>query len=498
MPASPQSPQTPSSSRTTQDEFSSWIGAIVLASSVILVLIILGCIVGRCLFQKSAEAVFTTGKEPQPEPEDDTSTPLVSQINMVRLEGEDGLVSAMEEGGGAARLFKAPPRRGKPLKSHISADIDDPPSSFRNVISMGTAAEQKARRLVQQYLSDGSSLGTGYSSSVGLGTPRYTSSSDSPSPDTQMMVHGIRDFDVQEQLGNGVHGVVYAARPVNGVGTVALKMWHSTHALSSQEREVRLWAELRHPNLIRYHGLVYVEDKIVGVSMERAEAGDLRVLLEKQGSQDIVTVARWMHQLASGLQYLHQKQLLHRDIKPENIFLSRNPKQQKSEQESEDDSEEGAKQARGKGANADYIIKLGDFGSLRYLNPSMARTILGTPGYLAPEVARGETYSYAADCYSLGVVIYELIAGERPSRSSFNPTATCAAMPLPLESPVRQLVEKLLSAKPSERPSTEHIVRELGTLLATVDTDTHFQSLPPPRSPACPSDGASKAIHSLP
>jgi serine/threonine protein kinase len=111
---------------------------------------------------------------------------------------------------------------------------------------------------------------------------------------------------------------------------------------------------------------------------EYCDGGTLQSALKKQGSFSEQQALSIFRQLLEAFKLLNRFNIMHRDIKPENIFFS-----------------------RGK-------VKLGDFGFCKTLKPGehMAKTMLGSPIYMAPEVLRGESYTMKADIWSLGVVLY--------------------------------------------------------------------------------------------
>ena len=98
-------------------------------------------------------------------------------------------------------------------------------------------------------------------------------------------------------------------------------------------------------------------------------------------------VLEWMAQLVIGIALMHSKNILHRDLKTQNMFLTK-----------------------------DDVIKLGDFGIARVLSntKSRAKTVVGTPYYLSPEIIRSEGYSFKSDIWSLGVLLYEIASLQPP------------------------------------------------------------------------------------
>ncbi|CEP08944.1 hypothetical protein [Parasitella parasitica] len=157
-------------------------------------------------------------------------------------------------------------------------------------------------------------------------------------------------------------------------------------------------------------------------------------------------VLHFLDQLASGLKYLHDQNLIHRDIKPKNIFL-----------------------VPPSAASASKVpdVKLGDFGFAKMLpKTSLAMSVLGSPIYMAPEVLKGEPYNYKADLWSLGVVLYELMTGHTlfQSANMENLRATVDEYKDHIQfgnekyeysTELRDLVRVLLKRHPRERASCE-------------------------------------------
>ena len=197
-----------------------------------------------------------------------------------------------------------------------------------------------------------------------------------------------------EEVGRGGQGVVFRARQKSLNRTVALKVislgqWASETHLKRFRREAEAAASLDHPGIVPIHE-VGERDGQCYFSMQFIEGGQLDEVVRREpmpirGAVELIAkVARTVH-------YAHEHGILHRDIKPGNILLDKNGEPH-----------------------------LTDFGLARLLDTqsSVTRTIdvLGTPSYMAPEQAAGETtkLSKATDVYGLGAVLYQLLTGQPP------------------------------------------------------------------------------------
>jgi serine/threonine protein kinase len=223
-------------------------------------------------------------------------------------------------------------------------------------------------------------------------------------------------------------------------------------------REARLAARLAHPNVVRVFD-VGEDDGRPFIAMEYVEGETLAELVAQRAPLPAAEAARLGTQMCAGLAAAHAAGLVHRDVKPQNLLLS-----------------------------TDGVLKLGDFGIAAGHDGTrltLAGTVLGTAGYLAPEQARGEEVTAAADIYAVGAVLYELLTGE-PSRTAgslaelgsedgFGPPDLAARVP----SAPRELVAAVnacLSATPEDRPPS---AAALARLLAPVASEAETLSLPP-------------------
>jgi eukaryotic-like serine/threonine-protein kinase len=154
------------------------------------------------------------------------------------------------------------------------------------------------------------------------------------------------------------------------------------------EREARLVARLQHPNIVSVFDAGQQDGNHYLVA-EYIEGSSLREVLQARGRLTEAEAVRYGIQVARALQYAHSQGIVHCDVKPENILIS-----------------------------SQGIAKVTDFGVAdmvtRTVTPGEARDILGTIAYLAPEVIQGAPADARSDIYSLGLTIYELVAGRLP------------------------------------------------------------------------------------
>jgi serine/threonine-protein kinase len=204
----------------------------------------------------------------------------------------------------------------------------------------------------------------------------------------------VPGYEVQAVLGRGGMGVVYQARHLRLNRLVALKMllggaYAGPHERARFQREAEAVAGLRHENIVRVYD-VGDHDGRPYFTMELIEGGSLAQHLAG-APQPAGAAAQLVATLAEAVRVAHQGGVVHRDLKPANVLLA-----------------------------ADGTAKISDFGLARRLQGGTALTqsgvALGTPSYMAPEQARGQTQAIgpAVDVYALGAILYELLTGRPP------------------------------------------------------------------------------------
>ncbi|MFB4262409.1 protein kinase [Nonomuraea sp. GTA35] len=270
-----------------------------------------------------------------------------------------------------------------------------------------------------------------------------------------------------EEIGGGAMGTVWRARQRDTGEIVAVKLLRDGLAGDPdlvlrfvQERNVM--RTLRHPHIVTVRDFV-IEGERLALVMDLVEGGDLRGLLRQRGTLPPGEAAGLMSQVADALAVAHAIGVVHRDVKPGNVLL---------------DGVTG--QAR-----------LTDFGVARIVHgPGLTQTsaVIGTPAYLAPEVADGAAAGAAVDVYALGLILYELLAG-RPPFVGDHPMALlrqhAAAAPrrLPgMPDPLWALIAACAAKDPAVRPGAPAVAAALKEAAPSL---AGLPALPPvPRSEA--------------
>lgn len=238
-------------------------------------------------------------------------------------------------------------------------------------------------------------------------------------------------YRLLDVIGSGGMAVVYKGVDVLLHRPVAIKVLREAYAsdptfLSRFQKEARSAAQLDHPNVVTIydvgedHGRHYIV-------MEYVDGEDLKTLIRRQGRLSVEQAVNIATQIAAGVGHAHKAGIVHCDIKPQNVLVT-----------------------------WEGVAKVADFGIARALSESGltdSEVVWGSPLYFSPEQAAGERPIPASDVYSIGVVLYEMLAGEPPFQAE-KPTAL-ALMHLREEPP------PLTSRNPQVPPQLEWIVRKL-------------------------------------
>jgi NIMA (never in mitosis gene a)-related kinase len=252
----------------------------------------------------------------------------------------------------------------------------------------------------------------------------------------------MQKYEIVKNLGKGAYGRVDLAKiKAKGELVAIKKVKFGTMSVKERAKageEVRFLSSLHHPNIVGYRDS-FIERNSLYIVMEYIDGGDLEKRIRQRGISSFTEteVLFTFVQILLALAYLHERRILHRDLKPQNIFLTNHG-----------------------------IVKLGDLGVAKSLDGTgdLAKTLIGTPFYLAPEIWDQKPYDMAADIWSLGTLLYELCALKKPYEGENSQGLFVAVMkrtraPIPdFYSPeLRQLVDGMLSHEPQRRPTAEQV-----------------------------------------
>src|ERR1700741_2798586 len=203
-------------------------------------------------------------------------------------------------------------------------------------------------------------------------------------------------YEIQSELGRGAMGVVYkAVDPVIGrtVAVKTLKLSEEGTGLTKPELLNRFQTEARAAGLLTHPNIVVIfdageEDGLCFITMELVEGKSMQGLLDAGQMFPLPRVLRIMEQTCSALQFAHDRNIVHRDIKPANLMLT-----------------------------PDDTVKITDFGTAKILQFGTVQQtahVVGTPSYMSPEQIKGKVVDGRSDIFSLGVLLYEMVTGEKP------------------------------------------------------------------------------------
>ncbi|XP_055283978.1 serine/threonine-protein kinase Nek1 isoform X6 [Moschus berezovskii] len=206
-------------------------------------------------------------------------------------------------------------------------------------------------------------------------------------------------------------------------------------------REVAVLANMQHPNIVQYRES-FEENGSLYIVMDYCEGGDLfkRINAQKGILFQEDQILDWFVQICLALKHVHDRKILHRDIKSQNIFLTR-----------------------------DGTIQLGDFGIARVLNSTveLARTCIGTPYYLSPEICENKPYNNKSDIWALGCVLYEMCtlkhafeAGNMKNLVLKIISGSFPPVSLHYSYDLRSLLSQLFKRNPRDRPSVNSILEK--------------------------------------
>jgi serine/threonine protein kinase len=260
-----------------------------------------------------------------------------------------------------------------------------------------------------------------------------------------MQIIGGR-FQLEQQIGSGGMGAVYRGLNCETGEAVAIKHLKPEFLAGNQEmvtrfiREGEALRQLNHPNIVKMLAAIQ-EDNQYYLMIEYMSGGSLADLLQQTPKLSVNRVLDIVLDLADALTRAHRLNIIHRDIKPDNVLMA-----------------------------TDGTPRLTDFGIARYSNSEMTETgiVIGTVAYVPPEVLNGEPIDERGDIWSFGVLLFEMLAGQRPFQGATLPQLiqqiVTASIPdlevLRPDVPIGliDLVYRMLAKNASERISSVRLV----------------------------------------
>jgi len=250
----------------------------------------------------------------------------------------------------------------------------------------------------------------------------------------------------QKRIGEGSFGTAYLVRSKGTGAHYVMKRINFSRMTEKEKdeamREVEVLAKMQHPYIVAYKES-FEYDKNLYIVMDYCEGGDLYTVIREHAqkgryfSEDLIL--NWFVQICLALKHVHDRKILHRDIKSQNIFLT-------------------------KGNN----VKLGDFGIAKILKNTvdLAKTCIGTPYYLSPEICENKPYNNKSDIWALGCILYEMaalkhafVAGNMKNLIVKIIRGSYPQLPSHYSSDLRNLVQQLFKRNPKERPSINIILK---------------------------------------
>lgn len=279
-------------------------------------------------------------------------------------------------------------------------------------------------------------------------------------------------YKLSAKIAEGGMCTIYQAMSLATGQTCAIKMLqpdlsHDSSSLSLFRKEIEVSSLITHPNVVKMLDANALPDTNLYLVMELMAGTNLKEELQRHGPFNLKRLNHIIQQVCSALTATHSQGIIHQDLKPDNVMLL-------------------------KASDGQDIAKLFDFGFAKFLNDESvasehsASIVMGTPRYMSPEQCSGQTVDIRSDIYSLGIIVYEMIAGNPPFTDASSKVLLSKHMQEPIPSlklacpnlpdSVERVVLHALEKSPLRRPQS---VPEFAKELAAAINDTIDNSLSP-------------------
>jgi len=273
------------------------------------------------------------------------------------------------------------------------------------------------------HICQGAAKKSAFDSTIGPGDhptiPGEVSSADIHDPAQELIGKIIGErYEIQRLLGQGGMGVVYQARHISLEKLLAVKLLLIAQNEEYQRRflqEAQLASQINHPNTVFLSDFGVLPDGRSYIVMELLRGPTLASVIA-EGAMEPMRVCKIAAQIAHGLQAVHDQGIIHRDLKPENVFLL--------EQDGKKDNVKIVDFGIAKATSEAPVVRkrhsqedISQVTEQKISSQTMPGTLMGTPAYLAPEMALGQEVDFRVDQYALGVILYQMLCGRPPFTS---------------------------------------------------------------------------------